>query len=390
MTRSFWKTHWLQIVIFYWSTRFFLCVLGIFAMASIPSLKRAAQIPTPLYPSFFQKMDFAAYAPERERSSFFEMWAHWDSEWYIDIAKYGYSPTPVFREYRNVVFLPLYPLSIRVGSFFYADPVFWGYVISLLASTLLMILFYELVCLDLDAQTAWRSVVYFCCFPTSFYLSAVYTESLFLVFTVASFYCARKNQWGWASLWGAFSVWTRVTGVFLIVPLVWLFWTQYSKNTGLWKNVFKLLLIPFSFLVLCFFFWTFTGDPFIFLQAQQAWERGHSLPWEPFFDFFRQGQIYHFMNASHDFILSLLAIALLPFIWKRWPVFGIYSSYILFLPLTTGVLMSMSRYVLSCFPLFIALGVLGQYPLIDRILLIVFTLSLGGFAGLFACGYWVG
>lgn len=378
---------WGEVLLIYTLSRGLIFCVGMLAIHSIPSISQAAKIPYPTSYHFYQKMHNVAYLPERDRSSRFEMWAHWDGEWYIDIAEHGYSADPLFKQHQNVAMFPLYPLLIRAGNFFYPNSVFWGYLIASLAGAMLMIVLYEWTLQETDSLTAFRVVTYFCCFPTSFYFSAVYSESLFLLCTVASFYNARNGRWGWAGLWGAFSALARVTGVFLLVPLSVLFWRRYSGN---WKAFLFLFQIPLAFLFILISFWNLSGDPFIFLHTQASWERSSSFPWEPLWAFLQEPQIYHFMNASHDFLLTLLTLLCLPAIFKRWPELGIYCLYILLLPLSTGVLMSMSRYLLSCFPVLMILGVWGKNEMFDRMILMSFLLGLGWFSGLFACGYWVG
>ena len=43
---------------------------------------------------------------------FLDGWSRWDSGWYIDIARNGYSDT-LQNVYMNVAFFPLYPLLIK-------------------------------------------------------------------------------------------------------------------------------------------------------------------------------------------------------------------------------------------------------------------------------------
>ena len=378
---------WLQVLLIYGSSRLLIFWIGTFATQNIPSISQAARIPYPTTYHFYDNMWKVAFRPERDRTSVFEMWSHWDGEWFIDIAEHGYSAKPLHKQHQNVAMFPLYPLGIRAGNFFYTNSVFWGYLISCLSGAILMLLIYEWAAQETDKATAIRTVTYFCCFPTSFYLSAVYSESLFLLCTVASFYSARNGRWGLAGLFGGFSSLARVTGVFLIVPLGILFWRQYK---GHWKEGLYLLQIPLGFSFILISFWNLSGDPLIFLHTQASWERSSSFPWTPLWNFLQEPQIYHFMNSSHDFILTIFTLLLIPSIFKRWPELGIYCLYLVILPLSTGVLMSMSRYLLSCFPLFIILGIWGQSLLWDHLILMSFLIGLSWFSGIFACGYWVG
>jgi hypothetical protein len=55
------------------------------------------------------------------------------------------------------------------------------------------------------------------------FLSALYTESLFLALSVGTFYAARKDRWALAGMLGGLAALTRVTGVLLFIPVVVMF-----------------------------------------------------------------------------------------------------------------------------------------------------------------------
>jgi Gpi18-like mannosyltransferase len=49
--------------------------------------------------------------------------------------------------------------------------------------------------MDFDETLVSRAITYLLIFPTTFFFSGVYSESLFLALTVAAFYYARTNRW---------------------------------------------------------------------------------------------------------------------------------------------------------------------------------------------------
>src|SRR4029077_2699644 len=59
--------------------------------------------------------------------------------------------------------------------------------------------------------------------PMAFFLSAVYSESLFLALSVGLFWSARKGRWAIAGALGALAGATRSVGVVLILPAVVLY-----------------------------------------------------------------------------------------------------------------------------------------------------------------------
>ena len=76
------------------------------------------------------------------------------------------------------------------------------------------------------ATAAW-TVILLSFASTSFFFQAVYSESLFLLLTVASFSAARRGRWVLAGLAGGLAALTRSAGVLLLVPLAWMWFEQY-------------------------------------------------------------------------------------------------------------------------------------------------------------------
>ena len=66
---------------------------------------------------------------------------------------------------------------------------------------------------------ARRSVLYLALFPTSFFLGAVYGESLFLALAVGTFALAERGRLGWAAITAGLALLTRAQGVALLPAL---------------------------------------------------------------------------------------------------------------------------------------------------------------------------
>ena len=108
--------------------------------------------------------------------------------WYIKIATTGYADGD-----GSTAFFPLYPMLLRwLGVLFRGNLVSTGIVISLVCYAGCVWLLYRLAKEDFDDGVASRAVVYLAIGPMSFFLQAVYTESLFLFLSLACFVCARE------------------------------------------------------------------------------------------------------------------------------------------------------------------------------------------------------
>jgi len=122
--------------------------------------------------------------------------ARFDSAWYLTIAQHGYDGAG------RPAFFPLLPALIRLMGDSVGAQVLAGVALSSLCGFGGLYLLHRLVSLDFDLSQA-RSVVWLAAwFPGALVLSAVYTESLFLVLPVGSIYAARLGKWPVAGLLG--------------------------------------------------------------------------------------------------------------------------------------------------------------------------------------------
>ena len=141
-------------------------------------------------------------------------WANWDGQWYLKISRLGYTTR------QSSAFFPLYPLFVRVlAPLFAHSSLIAGVALSVAFFVAAMYLLYRLIVIDYGPRVAAWTVIFASLFPTSFYFQAVYTESLFLLTTVACLFFARREQWLWAGLAGFCAALTRNTGVLLLLPM---------------------------------------------------------------------------------------------------------------------------------------------------------------------------
>src|SRR5665213_2675995 len=89
-----------------------------------------------------------------------------------------------------------------------------------------MLYLYKLIEHEYNRHVAQRATFYVSIFPT-----AVYSESLFLFLTVASFYYVRERRWVLAGAFGFLAALTRSEGVLLAAPL-FIEWVIAAKEGG--------------------------------------------------------------------------------------------------------------------------------------------------------------
>lgn len=151
---------------------------------------------------------------------FINNWYRWDTAWYVKIAALGYDAND-----HSIGFQPLYPLAIRVVKSILD--------ISYLSSALLVSRISCLVALFLlfkitkdqfkSRDVAKKTILLLLVFPSGFFLFAGYTEALYLALALSSWYLFNKKRWFWAGLLGGISSLTRMQGIILTVPLLWIY-----------------------------------------------------------------------------------------------------------------------------------------------------------------------
>ncbi len=289
-----------------------------------------------------------------------DIWARWDSDWYLSIVKFGYIPGETLGEgYSNLAFFPLYPYLIKLFTFFLPSSLRTNALliaVGLLISNVLFIAalccLYELGRSCFTDGSGLKAVLMTLALPGAYFFSAFYTESLFLFLIVFAFYFAEHERWAWAGIFAMFASLTRPHGILLAVPLL-LFYMR-SRNWQLRcirPNLAWFLLIPLGVLLHFGHLYRITGDPLAFFKAQSVWGRTvGSIFNAAFFEPLTKADN---QVAWVDFLLILTAIVLSAVLMlqrKHW-IYGIYSLLCAMILLNSGSFYSMSRYVSVIFPL---------------------------------------
>jgi hypothetical protein len=340
-------------------------------------------------------------------SAFVSYWAKWDSQWYVQIARDGYWYQPL--QQSNVAFFPLYPLAVRLlapavgGNLALA-----GFLLSNTFLLAALVLLYQLAQLEIRAslgatdqaaaEAAGRTIFYVALFPTAFFLSAVYTESLFLLLSVAAVYFARRRRWALAAAAGLLAAATRNLGVVLWGLVLWEWlrdhgWritcahrkeTWRSLWTGVkadWVDLLIIAAIPLGLLLYVGFLQVNFGRPTAFIEVQAAWGRQNIGAPAVVLRELRALAEFELNRSNLSRLLNLSAflgvLAMVPFIWRRLGEgYALYVLVLLLVP-ASSALQSMIRYVLPMYPVFILLGWWGRFPVVDRTVLSTFAVLLG-------------
>jgi len=337
-------------------------------------------------------------------SELLDTWFRWDADNFTGIATQGYwSDT---EGWKRVVFLPLYPMAVRLMTLGFINVKLAAMLVSWLCLGGASMYLYKLVLLDADERAAWRAVKFLLIFPLTVFLGAPFAESMFLFLSLACLYHMRKGQFFLACALGFLAALTRNIGVLLALPV----FVEMLRADGIlprgdaprrWRRFFShfglLLLIPAGTLVYLLMNYQLTGDAFMFLKMeQQYWNQsfgsyGNSLrvTW---------GQVISESNNLRDkltlwgsqFAVLMIAGAMLPVMAKKLRAsYGLYALAYLFVVFAPTWLLSGFRYYMSLAVLYPALAMATKRRWADTALTVLFALLMPVYTYCFSIGWLV-
>ncbi len=342
------------------------------------------------------------------------LWARADSGWFLRIAEDGY-----VEPNHSTAFFPVYPGLARIAGFLLGGHYVAGAVVVALAGCAAAFVLLERLGRELlGEQDGRRAVLYLALYPSTIFLGAVYSESIYLALSLAAFLLALRGRWLSVGLLAGLAILTRSAGVALLPALLLLAWQRGELRRALPR----LAVVPVLFAAWPLFLWVRLGDPLLFFKAQHSgWDRDISLagPLGGLWEGLRAGwagvrQIAGGPGVEHNYwpgatgyepsffaavnleelAFTILLIVLAVVAWRRLgAAFGLFALASLAIPLSTPTndfpLLSIPRFGLGVFPVFLALACLGRRPRVDRGVVIASSLLLGLAIGRWALGLWV-
>jgi hypothetical protein len=317
---------------------------------------------------------------------------HWDGGWYLRIAQEGYSFKPGAPS--SIGFFPLYPALIWLLSGVFVNASIAAVVISnacLLAAGFLL---NALVRIDYPNDGISSAAVTLLMFsPVSFFFSSAYSESLFLLLSIAAFVGARRGNWLAACLCGGALAATRNVGVLIAIPL-FVEYVRQSWRPGagvkplLKRELFWFPLIPLGLGLFLLFNYLKFGDPLAYLKATAVWGRYFVPPWRTLANAKHFPEFYLWLFGGT--LIAAIVVWITGFVVKLRASYLVWSGLLLAVYLCGNSLEAIPRYLSILYPLFIVLGIIAirfrwSYDLIfaaSTTLLTICTI-------LSANGYWM-
>ena len=320
-----------------------------------------------------------------------EIWSRWDAQHYLNLAEHGYQAAGEDRFL--LVFYPLFPWLTRLFEFFTRDYLSSAFIVSGLASIAAGLLLLRLVQMDFSSKIARSSVWFLFIFPTSYFLHIGYTESLFLALAVGCFLAARKERWWLAGLLGALACLTRVNGLLLAPALTVEAFQQYRTSRRLQWGWLWIAVVPLGFGGYLLLNAHVAGDAFQFLAFQREhWFKSLAPPWAGIkgtLDAISRAPAEARMVGVQELFFVLLGLA--STIWcgvKLRPAYTVWMAGNWLLFTSTSFVLSVPRYTLVLFPIFILFAQLAQKFVWRGVITVWSLLFLALFITQFVQGRW--
>lgn len=345
-----------------------------------------------------------------------------DSWWYREIVRAGYTAGSIETgQQGTVAFFPLYPMLVKGVSFVTGNVYVAGVLVSNCCFLLALVALWCWARTDLGDDAAGRTIFYLAAAPTAVFFSAMYTESLYVLLVASTFLLARRGRFWLAAIPAILASATRNTGVLMAAvialealqqagvrlgPPGWrpraiiAFAGQQAMIAGrAWKNWLPAFLAPLGLFAYMAYLSNRFGDPLAFIHAQATWGRetnpGGFLRLLPHtvsqlgIESFAMGRFNAVAAMDVFFTLLFLPLVVAVVLRTRWS-YAVYCGLTFVVPLATGSVGSMSRYVLMLLPCYLLLGVWGRRIWVDRIVLGLSLPLFAYFAVLFSHWWFAG
>ena len=314
---------------------------------------------------------------------FLNPFAQYDATAYLDIAENGYRNNFGAQALPNYHWYPLYPLLIHVFGF--VGYPLAAFMISNIASFFAVYVLWLLVKEELGKTKAKKTIIYTLFFPTAFYFTMIYTESLFLLFSVSIFYFAKKNNWLLVGVFGFLIALTRMQGILLLFPALYIYLRSAGfKFNKIKTNILFLLGLPLGVLTFMAYEYFITGDALIQFKSAINFGKSLSFPWEGILfsirALFVDTTLINLSYHMYTLVITFAFIALFYFCYKRLkPEYTIYFALNMLVILISSNLFGFTRYMLIVFPAFMVLstfdGKRAKYLILTAYILFVLLMA---------------
>ncbi|HVU10398.1 MAG TPA: mannosyltransferase family protein [Phototrophicaceae bacterium] len=358
-----------------------------------------------------------------------DMWYRWDAGFYATIGTYGYDWLNQRKPADDMAFLPVYPLALHAVSgltstgclaspYLSTCATVGGLAVSNVALLIALLLLFDLALTHFNRRTAWVSAILLLISPIGIFLSGVYTESLFLLLSLLTFWLLDQDRFVLAVVCASIACLTRSVGVALFLPLLWYAWNgerslfgapapesvsgfsplpDFREGSGVRSRFIRVILAfipPILFGGYILLAGLTVGDPFAYFKTYASvWNRVAGTPIQAFTVYF-SGQTVSWYGAPLsrlDLILTLfyLVLAILLLARAKTRLWGVFALVALLIPIASGTLIGMPRFGAVIFPFYILLGAWADRWYKQAILYVISAALALLFIARFVTWHWI-
>lgn len=342
--------------------------------------------------------DVATRWPRLGAPTFSSHFMAWDGAHYQFLAENGY-----VHNAESCAFYPLWPalvsLTLRIG----LPPPIGALILANLFSAVGLTLLYLWVNSRYGVNVSRWTLALMLLYPGAIFLMLPYSESLFLFLLMGAFVSLESRNTIGASIFGFALPLCRGNGVFVVLPILFYTYVKVREETDRRRNLavgspenFRSNLLRFiealkprdvvlvsmpvlGWATYLLFVWAATGHAFEGFHAQRFWGYRHSIsnlidPIKFVTELLSPTAWHGFVGSTVDRLTFLVLISSVPMILrKREWVFG-WITMLLVIPAMSGSFTSFLRYGTTCFPCFIAFGVMAASRKERQVLWVVASL----------------
>jgi hypothetical protein len=337
-----------------------IALIGVALLPDFSHVSEGVRSQLPIVPTPVSVPGWPAHPVTPGWHNLFTAWERLDALWFLKIATHGYAKTDA-----SAAFFPLYPALIAALSFLFGGhPLAASLVISSGAFLGALVVLHALTRDEFSEEIARRAVLYAAVFPTAFFFLAPYSESLFFLLVLLSFWSARRRRWVLAGAAGVLAALARNLGVLLVPALLGEAvhqWLQRDRDRSPVSEVLWSLAPAIGLGGYLLYWQVFSGDWLAPLHQQANWQRDLANPLVTLGrgtqDAFRYIGVYPGGYHTLDWLITVPVLAAGIYAAIRFrPTYGIYAVAALLVPLGSMFgarpLIAYARYALPVFPIY--------------------------------------
>lgn len=318
--------------------------------------------------------------------------ARWDSGWYARIADDGYQYSSAPHAANSINFFPLYPLvSAGVKAALGVDTYIALLLVANVSAVAAILLLAKFARDEIGDEAGLLTVAFFCFCPATLFMSAAYSESLCLVFVLLSLILMTRARFAGSALMSGLATAARPLSIALAPAILWEMWRTGDAPLvrRLPRMAIYAVIAVSGLLAYMTYLWIAFGQPLGFVESQDVWHDQKlsdrviaALTLRPFIG-------VGWREATT--IVAFLALTLWSWRYLRFALVLQGLGAVLIPYLLDGISGSTGRYLLPCFPAFMALALICRGRPWMVIVLTGFSAGmLFRKAALFSQWYWEG